>query len=96
VTRGPYAFARHPMYLGWTSIVAGIALVRNNGWLAVGLVPLALAIDVAARNEERRLRASLGDDYARYAARVGRYGPRGRDRPNERRGRDLTQAGDED
>jgi protein-S-isoprenylcysteine O-methyltransferase Ste14 len=73
------------MYLGWTSIVAGIALVRNNGWLAVGLVPLALAIDVAARAEERRLHASLGDDYARYEALVGRYGPWSRDRTRAKR-----------
>lgn len=73
VTTGPYAFSRHPMYLAWTAVLAGLALWRDNGWLAIGLLPLAVVIDREVRNEERRLAESLGDPYTAYARRVPRY-----------------------
>jgi protein-S-isoprenylcysteine O-methyltransferase Ste14 len=73
VTSGPYAFTRHPMYLAWTGILVGLALWRNNGWLAIGLLPLVVVIDRDARDEERRLAEHFGEAYAAYVRRVPRY-----------------------
>ncbi|HSJ58835.1 MAG TPA: methyltransferase, partial [Anaerolineae bacterium] len=33
VTHGPYALSRNPMYVGWTLIYLGFALVADAGWV---------------------------------------------------------------
>ncbi|MFF1828364.1 methyltransferase family protein [Paenarthrobacter sp. NPDC058040] len=38
VTSGPYALSRHPMYLGWWMIHAGVAVFRGSSW-ALGTLP---------------------------------------------------------
>ena len=34
-TTGPYAFTHNPMYVGWTALYLGLALVLNTAWLFV-------------------------------------------------------------
>jgi protein-S-isoprenylcysteine O-methyltransferase Ste14 len=70
VTRGPYAWIRHPMYVGWTLAYVGIAVTRNDGWLGALLLPLTVLIRREARAEERALRARFGSRYDAYAIRV--------------------------
>ena len=41
VTTGPYAFTRHPMYVGWWFIHGGIVVFRGSAWVLVTL-PLAV------------------------------------------------------
>jgi protein-S-isoprenylcysteine O-methyltransferase Ste14 len=71
---GPYAWSRNPMYVGWTCIFLGVALLMNSIWL-LALLPLVVLcvhfIDVA--REERALAERFGADYTRYRATVRRY-----------------------
>lgn len=73
VTGGPYAFSRNPMYVGWTALYLGIAVVVNTVYLFV-LLPLVLAAcHRVVRREERSLEREFGDEYCAYRRKVRRY-----------------------
>lgn len=90
VTTGPYAFSRHPMYVGWWLIHLGVGVVRGSAWV-VATLPVAILIEHLGGSmvEERELRRRFGVEYARYAERVPRYGGIGVSIPGaaRRRGR---------
>lgn len=87
VQDGPYARCRHPLYLG--SLVAGLGLALSTRSVVLTLgVPALLAVlhTGAIRSEERSLQRAFGDEWSRYAARVGLLWPRlGTPRPAGRR-----------
>lgn len=67
-TRGPYAWVRHPIYVGWFLMVfaaAPMTMTRLTFALVSGLYVL-----IAIPFEERSMRASAGDAYRRYEAQV--------------------------
>jgi protein-S-isoprenylcysteine O-methyltransferase Ste14 len=71
VTRsGPYAWTRHPLYLG-SSIIAGGLAVASASVIAAVLVALYVGtfIPAAIRAEEAHLRDKFGGDYDAYAER---------------------------
>ena len=74
VESGPYRFTRNPIYLGMLLGLIGLAIVFDNLWLLLMLVPFALVIryGVVAR-EEAYLERKFGDAYRRYCARVRRW-----------------------
>ena len=77
VTAGPYAHIRHPLYVSY--MLCWIAGVLASGWSALLITVLAMGwlYRRAALAEEAKFAASpLASDYARYAARAGRYLPR--------------------
>lgn len=77
VQDGPYARCRHPLYLG--SLVAGLGLALSTRSVVLTLgVPALLAVlhTGAIRSEERSLQRAFGDEWSRYAARVGLLWPR--------------------
>jgi len=76
VTTGPYAWSRHPSYVGWAVWAVGTQLMLGNAVCA----PLYAAASVAffsARvpGEEHALLRWYGMEYVRYAARVPRMLP---------------------
>jgi len=73
VTRGPYAVSRHPMYVAWTLIYLGVALIINTAWMLILLPVLAVLIHREARHEEHRLIEAFGDEYLTYQRRVRAY-----------------------
>lgn len=73
---GPYSICRHPLYLFSTIGVVGFGLMLGSVVLTVAFGAVFFAIlSITAAKEERFLRASLGNDYAEYAARVPRILP---------------------
>ena len=76
VTGGWFSVCRNPIYsamiVGWT----GFALMVPT-WLAfVAIVLIAIALELQVRVvEEPYLLRTHGDEYRRYAARVGRFVP---------------------
>jgi len=70
---GPYRLSRNPMYVGWTIVYVGVALVVNTAW-PLALLPLVLvSIHWTVIREERSLGRRLGAEYATYMARTRRY-----------------------
>ncbi len=74
VVDGPYRFTRNPMYLGFTLIYSGIAVLANSTWPFV-LLPAVLVVMqlFVIRREERYLERKFGDAYRAYCARVRRW-----------------------
>jgi protein-S-isoprenylcysteine O-methyltransferase Ste14 len=71
VTDGPYRFSRHPMYLGFFAILAGVwVLLGTLAPLVVFGVVVWLLAAYFALPEERQMEEQFGDAYREYRARV--------------------------
>ncbi len=77
VRAGPYRYVRHPIYLGMTVALAGVALAARS-WLGLLLVFLLfLPAEIhRARLEEEGLRRRFGAQWREYAAQTGFMLPR--------------------
>lgn len=70
ITRGPYAFARHPIYTGLLMMLLGTVIINGH---AFGFAILALGtfmLWLKARDEERMMIKHFPDAYPAYKARV--------------------------
>src|SRR6185503_5391536 len=67
VTRGPYRFVRHPVYLGELGAVVGFSIGAPSIWNLVVLVAFYAAQTVRMRLEEQALTREFAE-YAGYAA----------------------------
>jgi Phospholipid methyltransferase len=78
VRRGPYRFVRNPMYIGYLTLLAAIALLIDSPVMLFGAVPAwALWMHYfVVHFEERSLAARFGDAYRDYQAAVPRWVPR--------------------
>lgn len=65
---GPYRWVRHPVYLGWVLMTFGAAHMTGDR-LAFAMLTTAYLV-AAIPWEERSLRRSFGEDYARYMRQV--------------------------
>jgi protein-S-isoprenylcysteine O-methyltransferase Ste14 len=74
VTRGPYAFVRHPLYLGEMVAIAGIALQHLSVW-ALLLLGLAWAVQFQRMIFEERVLLQSFPEYGDYMARTARLVP---------------------
>ena len=79
VTSGPYALARHPLYVGWWLVHLGIGVFRGSSWVLATLPLAALAEHPLVLAEEADLARQFGKHYDAYRSRVGRYLPDRRD-----------------
>jgi len=78
ITAGPYAFVRHPLYLGTFLIGSGFAFAIGNLWL--GLVAAGCFIAVyrsKIAEEEELLGEECGSEHSLYRASVPALVPRG-------------------
>jgi protein-S-isoprenylcysteine O-methyltransferase Ste14 len=75
-TSGPYAFVRHPQYIGFILIMFGF-LLQWPTLLTLGMFPVLVIMYVhLARQEEREVRTQFGAEYERYEARTPGWLPR--------------------
>jgi protein-S-isoprenylcysteine O-methyltransferase Ste14 len=74
VTTGAYRFSRNPMYLAWTFLSSGMALLVNSLWMLAAL-PFAFLHThfIEIPREELLLSEVFGEQYEQYRRRVGRY-----------------------
>jgi Isoprenylcysteine carboxyl methyltransferase (ICMT) family len=74
---GPYAFIRHPLYVGSFLIGFGCAAMTRDARVVLAFVGAFLLMYVPRiRREEMSLRRRHGDAHARYVAGVGAVFPR--------------------
>jgi protein-S-isoprenylcysteine O-methyltransferase Ste14 len=77
VTTGPFAHVRNPIFTAMALTGLGLVLMVPNLVALVGLVMLALALQLQVRVvEEPYLRREHGRIYEDYASRTGRFLPR--------------------
>jgi protein-S-isoprenylcysteine O-methyltransferase Ste14 len=70
---GPYAFTRHPLYLGSTVMGVGLAIASASAIVAaVVVIYLVVTLTAAIRTEEAHLTEKFGAAYPEY--RSGRLG----------------------
>ena len=75
-TTGPYAYLRHPQYVGFIVIMLGF-LIQWPTLITLIMFPILVTMYVRlARREERDALAEFGDAYARYAAATPAFFPR--------------------
>ena len=72
---GVYAWLRHPGYAGACLSNLGAALAFGSALTLPLVAVMALATRARVAREEAALEAGFGDEYRRYRARVGRWGP---------------------
>ena len=75
VTRGPYGFIRHPIYLFQVIMVAAIPILLPSVLALAILAIHVLCVLTKAADEESHLRTLLGQSYEAYCARTGRWIP---------------------
>jgi len=73
ISSGPYAISRNPMYVGWTLLYLGGALIRRNAWMVASLSVVAGVIHREVLREEHTLERAFGEEYVRYRKLVRRY-----------------------
>ena len=73
---GPYAWVRHPQYLGFILIMAGFLLQWPTLVTLVMFPVLVFMYLRLARTEERDALSEFGDEYGRYMQRTSGFFPR--------------------
>jgi protein-S-isoprenylcysteine O-methyltransferase Ste14 len=74
VTTGPYRLTRNPIYLAFSLLQLGLALLVGSWWLLATLVlAFALMHWIVVPREERYLEARFGNEYRRYKTSVRRW-----------------------
>jgi protein-S-isoprenylcysteine O-methyltransferase Ste14 len=73
ISTGPYAISRNPMYVGWTLLYVGGALITRNAWMVASLPVVAEFIHRGVLREEHMLERAFGEEYIRYRKQVRRY-----------------------
>lgn len=79
ITNGPFAFVRHPIYLGLIVAATGGLLIYRT-WTLVFLVLAFLGLSSRARREDEALAAEFGEEWEAYRRRVPGWIPRIRGR----------------
>lgn len=75
-TSGPYAYLRHPQYVGFILIMLGFLLQWPTLLTLIMFPTLAVMYIRLARREEREALAEFGEAYASYAANTPAFLPR--------------------
>lgn len=67
VTKGPFSFSRHPIYLALVLILFGLALRSGSLWFVLLTAVFWIAVQfLTVRREEAYLARAFPDEYARY------------------------------
>ena len=70
IVRGPYRFARHPMYTGLLSMLLGAVIWYGTATGFVCFIACFLGTWLKLREEERLLTVHFGESYRTYKTRV--------------------------
>lgn len=73
ISSGPYAISRNPMYVGWTLLYLGAALVMRNAWMVASFPIVAGIIHQDVLREEHTLEQAFKEEYLQYRKLVRRY-----------------------
>lgn len=69
IATGPYAFVRHPMYIGALVMLVGVPLALGSFWGLLAIVPMTLVLVLRLLDEEKFLAKNLAG-YSEYQNKV--------------------------
>jgi len=74
ITTGAFGYSRHPMYLGFALVLAGVAVLLGTAtpWLVVPAYVLFMDA-IFVRSEEAKLSIAFGETWLRYSTEVRRW-----------------------
>ncbi len=74
IVEGPFRFSRHPMYLGMSAVLAGVAAVLGTltPWLVVPVFVGGME-KLFIRSEEKAMHEAFGESYRKYSKTVRRW-----------------------
>jgi len=75
VTRVPYRWVRHPLYLSGTVFWLALSLVSASWFIGLMSVLSFAAVVIRTPIEEAKLIQRFGDDYREYMERTGQFLP---------------------
>jgi len=73
LTRGPYAFSRHPTYLSILTLLFGWVIFYGSVAVFIAFVAGCVCFNFFAVREERALEAHFGEAYLEYENKVPRW-----------------------
>jgi len=73
VSTGIFRYTRNPMYLGFTIVQFGAALLVNSAWVLFLLLPAVLVTSSIIAREEVYMERRFGEAYLAYKASVRRW-----------------------
>jgi protein-S-isoprenylcysteine O-methyltransferase Ste14 len=76
VTRGPYRFVRHPIYLFQIMMLGGALFLLPGIGSATAVIVHLICVAAKAADEESHLLTVHGQEYCKYVAQTGRLFPR--------------------
>ncbi len=76
IRQGPYALVRHPIYVSYWLILAGLLVIYRTWTPLVFLLAIVASLHRRARREEQVLEATFCEEWRAYAASVPMYAPR--------------------
>jgi protein-S-isoprenylcysteine O-methyltransferase Ste14 len=83
VQRGPYAFSRHPMYLGYWLVMFGVLLTYRTWTPLLLLIMTVSSFHRRARREEISLGEMFGEEWQAYVKHVPMFLPRWKKKSKE-------------
>jgi protein-S-isoprenylcysteine O-methyltransferase Ste14 len=76
VQDGPLGIVRHPYYVSYVLILAGLSLTLTTLWPLVFIICVVVGMGPTAQAEEEQLTTLFGEEYQQYRSRVGRFFPK--------------------
>ncbi|MFQ5851037.1 MAG: methyltransferase family protein [Candidatus Binatia bacterium] len=93
VTAGPYAYLRHPLYLGTFFMIAGLSAATGRPEVVIVLIMFSVPLYVySVHMEELKLQRRFGPVFCRYRAEVRAFFPRYRRRTEQSSGFSWTKV----
>ena len=76
IQTGPLGIVRHPYYVSYVLIPAGLSLALLTWWPLIPALCVAIGMYPTARTEEEMLIERFGEEYIEYRRKVGMFFPR--------------------
>jgi protein-S-isoprenylcysteine O-methyltransferase Ste14 len=75
IKNGPFGIIRHPLYVSYILILAGLGLIFLSYWLLIPTLFIIIGIYPTAKAEEETLIEQFGEEYIEYKRKVGMFFP---------------------
>ena len=76
IQKGPFGIIRHPLYVSYIFILAGLSLTLLTYWILIPTLFVIIGIYPTAKAEEELLIEKFGEEYREYKKKVGMFFPK--------------------